>query len=91
VVDRIARRFLKQGVVVIGVNGSDAAPVIRAYATGKQLGYPMVLDPDSRVAQSYAVDRLPTLVVIDKAGQVRASVSGLVDETGLSELLLEAL
>lgn len=91
VVSVVARRFLKHGVVVVGVNGSDPPDVIRAYAASKHLGYPMVLDVESRVAQRYGVDRLPTLVIIDKAGEVHAFVSGLVDESGIAELLLETL
>jgi thiol-disulfide isomerase/thioredoxin len=91
VVDRLARRYEKRGLVVMGVNTSDPPEVIRAYAAQKGLSYPMVIDAGSRASQEYGVDKLPSLVVIDKQGNVLAYLTGLVDEASLNEIVGAAL
>jgi len=91
VVDRISRRFEKKGLVVLGVNVSDPPDIVRAYATQKGLSYPMVLDPGSSVSGRYGVKQLPSLVVIDRQGNVLAFLTGMVDEAALNDIVTAAL
>ena len=91
IVDRVARRFGKHGLVVMGVNGGDTPDTIRAYATQKGLSYPMVVDAGGEVSAKYGVDKIPSLVVIDRQGQVLAYLSGIVDEAALNEIVRAAL
>jgi thiol-disulfide isomerase/thioredoxin len=91
IVDRISRRFEKKGLVVLGVNVSDPPEVVRAYATKKGLSYPMVLDSANTSATRWGVTQLPSLVVIDKQGNVLAFLTGMVDEASLSEIVTAAL
>lgn len=87
IVDRVARRYEARGLVVMGVNVDDAPSTIRAYAAAKGLRYPMVVDADKQTSSRYGVSQLPTLVVIDREGNVRAFLTGLVDEAALNEIL----
>ncbi len=89
--DRVAQRFQKQGLVVLGVNVSDTPEVVKAYAAKKNLSYPMVMDPGSEVAARYGVEKLPSLIVIDRQGNVTAYKIGVVDESSLSEIISAAL
>lgn len=91
VVDRVARRYEKKGLVVLGVNVDDPPEVIRAYATKKGLSYPMVIDAAKAASLKYGVEKLPSLVMIDKEGNVRAFLTGLVDEASLNEIVSAAL
>jgi thiol-disulfide isomerase/thioredoxin len=91
IVDRISRRFQKKGLVVMGVNVSDRADVVRAYAAQKGLSYPMVLDPNNTSYSLYGVKQLPSLVVIDKEGNVAQFLTGMVDEASLSDIVTAAL
>jgi thiol-disulfide isomerase/thioredoxin len=91
IVDRIKRRFEKKGLVVVGVNVSDPPEVVKAYATKKGLSYPMVLDPENSSSTRWGVTQLPSLVVIDKQGNVLAFLTGMVDEASLSEVVTAAL
>jgi cytochrome c biogenesis protein CcmG/thiol:disulfide interchange protein DsbE len=91
IVDRLARRYQKRGLVVLGVNVDDPPEVIRRYAAQKGLSYPMVVDPAGRTSAQYGVDKLPSLVVIDKDGNVFAFLTGIVDEASLNEILSAAL
>jgi thiol-disulfide isomerase/thioredoxin len=91
VLDRLSRRYERQGLVVLGVNGSDPPDVIKAYTAKKGLSYPTVADGSSEVSYRYGVDKLPSLVVIDKEGNVLAYLVGVVDEASLNEIISAAL
>lgn len=91
VVDRVARRYEKKGLVVLGVNSHDTPDVVRAYASKKGLSYPMVVDAGGRASDKYGVHQLPSLVVIDREGKVRAYLTGIVDEATLSEIVAAAM
>lgn len=91
VVDRVARRYEKKGLVVMGVNVDDTPEVIRLYAAKQGLGYPMVVDVNKQLSNRYGVKNLPSLVVIDREGNVRAFLTGVVDEASLSEIVGAAM
>jgi cytochrome c biogenesis protein CcmG, thiol:disulfide interchange protein DsbE len=91
VIDRVARRYEKKGLVVLGVNVDDSPEIIRAYASQKGLSYPMVIDVGKDASLKYGVDKLPSLIVIDKQGQVLAYLTGLVDEASLNEIVTAAM
>lgn len=52
--------------------------------------YASVDDADGTVAEAYRVDSLPTLVVIDPEGAVRAARKGVIDLEELEKLVAEA-
>jgi thiol-disulfide isomerase/thioredoxin len=91
IVDRLARRYGQKGLVVMGVNVDDSPDVIRAYAEKKGLSYPMVVDVGKRASMTYGVDKLPSLVLIDKQGNVKSFMTGLVDEASLDEAIGAAM
>lgn len=91
VMDRLARRYGKKGLVVVGVSTSDPPPIIKQYAAKRGLSYPMLADPEHLAQDEYGVDHLPTLVMIDKEGRVSAYVVGLTEESELEELVNAAL
>ena len=91
ILDRIARRYEKDGLVVLGVNIDDSAQVARAYAARKGLSYPIVIDATHEAQTRYDVDKLPSLVVIDRKGRVSAYLAGVVDETALDQIVAAAM
>lgn len=91
VIDRLARRYEKKGLVVLGVNVSDTPAVINQYAVQRGLSYPMVSDPGNNVSERYDVRQLPSLVVIDKEGNVTAFLTGVVDEAELGDIVKTAM
>jgi len=91
ILDRVARRYEKKGLVVLGVNVDDPPAVARQYALQKGLTYPIVLDDGRDASKHYGVDKLPTLVVIDKEGKVAAYLTAIVDEASLDEIVAAVL
>lgn len=90
---RILEQFLtaaRRDVVVLGINQGEDAETVRAYFAQHAPVYPIVLDRDERVGQSFSVQGLPTLVVVDGAGRVVSSNAGIVSYARLERLVTEA-
>jgi peroxiredoxin len=77
--------------VVVGINVDDPAEVTREHAQKKGLSYPIAVDLTHETQASYGVDKLPSLVVIDKQGRVLAYLTGVVDEAALDEVITAAM
>ncbi len=91
IVDRIGKRYASRGLHVLGVNVDDTEDVARAHARKMGVSYPILLDATSEVQRKFGVNRLPSLVVVDRAGKVTAFTTGVVDEDALDRLVREAL
>jgi thiol-disulfide isomerase/thioredoxin len=90
VLERLSQRVRARGITVIGINTSDEPGLAAAYARKRHVTYPIVYDAGDRVASSYQVSGLPTLVVVDARGDVTAVRTGFEDEAELDALLAEA-
>lgn len=92
ILDRISRRYKDRGLVVVGVNvqDDDHAAALR-YAGDKKLSYPVVVDETGLTQKSYGVNRLPTLILIDREGKVVKVSNGLVDEAALDRMIREVM
>ena len=89
--DRISRKHQGKGLVVVGVNTSDQPGLAPLFAKKKGLSYPIVYDDGDDVARRYGVSNLPTLVLIDRQGNVVSVRSGLEDEGAIEGLVAEAM
>lgn len=87
ILDRIAKRYESRGLVVLGVNVEDDPELASSFAKKKGLSYPIVTDPGHAAQQLFGVDKLPSLVVIDREGRVASFSAGLVDEGSLDQLI----
>jgi peroxiredoxin len=88
--DRVAKRLRDRGVTVLGVNVNDDPANALAFARGMNLSYPIVSDQDGDVGSAFGVSNLPTLVIVDKEGNVSAVRTGATDQASLEELALAA-
>lgn len=91
ILERVSQKYKDKGVVVLGVSVDDPPAVARAYAAKKGLTYPIATDDELRASALFDVQKLPTLVVIDKNGHVVAQLSRIVDESTLDDLLGKAM
>jgi cytochrome c biogenesis protein CcmG/thiol:disulfide interchange protein DsbE len=92
IVEHISQRWRDQGVVVVGVDTDtpdQGDPAVFARTHG--LTYPIVHDAIGDVARTYAVESLPTLVVVSRTGRVVAVRSGVTEDAELERLLRQAM
>lgn len=67
---------------MIGINLGEPAERVRASVAELGLTFPVVIDADGELAQTYGVRLTPTHFLIDRAGVVRAAGAGGRDWNG---------
>ena len=63
---------------------------VRGFVEKKPFPYPVLLDPESRVADSLGVYSLPTLMIVDTEGNVSYQEAGVLGKKQVCDLLAEA-
>jgi peroxiredoxin len=89
--EALSARIGGDDLVVVGIN-AEGAPLeaVREFARTRRIGYPLVVDPGP-VSRAYRVERLPTLYVIDRAGDIRWSHEGYAPARDLTRVVRELL
>ena len=91
VLERVAKAFGADKLRVLGVGTSDDRGSIERFLLRSEPAYTSVFDDQEVASALYHVQGLPTLVVIDKHGTVRAVSSGFTNESELTRLVRDAL
>jgi thiol-disulfide isomerase/thioredoxin len=86
ILDRVARRY-KDDVVVLGINVGEPASVAQRYALSKGLSYPILADLDGEAQEAYGANSLPTIVLIDRKGNITSFSQGVVREGQLEKAI----
>jgi cytochrome c biogenesis protein CcmG/thiol:disulfide interchange protein DsbE len=92
IVARVAKKYESRGLVALGisVDGDDQDAREAAFRFG--MTYPVLQDDERHsVQRAYGVDKLPSLVMIDRQGMVVGMTEGMVDEASLEAMVREAL
>jgi len=89
ILNEIVGRAPGDEVAVVGVNVDDTPEPAAQFARARALRYPSVHDAGGQVADGYGANSLPTMVVVDREGRVRAVRHGLVRPKALESLLEE--
>jgi peroxiredoxin len=69
--DRLYSTYRSAGLVVLAVSVDDEPMHAEQYARAHPAGFPLLLDTTKAVSRAYAIDRLPSTVLIDRSGVVR--------------------
>jgi thiol-disulfide isomerase/thioredoxin len=69
-VNRLARAFAAEGLLVVGINVGDAEAKARAAADELAIGYPIALDPELALADQLGATQLPLVMVLDRDGTI---------------------
>jgi len=69
--DKLYRTYRSAGLIVLGVSVDDNLQRAQQYARAHVMTYPLLLDGLKDVSRAFVIDRLPTTVLIDRAGVVR--------------------
>ena len=97
-VKKLADQYAGRGVAVYWVSTESESPKSRNYAADEQLRElarkykaTVLRDPDGAVSKKLGVDQLPSVVIIDKQGNVAATIGGMDPTTDLAKQLAERL
>jgi peroxiredoxin len=90
-VRKLADEYSDRGVVVYWVSTESADPKSKNYASDEQLrGFSqkyglkvtVLRDPDGAISKKFGIDQLPSIVILDKEGNVSGAPIGGLDPQG---------
>lgn len=76
-------KFGEQNFTVVAVNVEDTKEEVMAFVKKLAISFPILLDPDGKVADQYQITGFPTGFLLDK--------SGIVDSSTVGELTADVL
>jgi len=76
----LAAAYGKQGVLFVGINSNKTEPLAEVVAHAREHGhvFPIMKDPDNKVADLYDARHTPEIYVVDPSGKLR--YHGRIDE-----------
>jgi peroxiredoxin len=83
-------RFRGPRVEFLAVSVGEDLDTVRHFVAEKPFDYPVLLDPQSEVADPLGVMALPTIMVVDRQGRLVFRESGLVAGETLEQVLRDA-
>lgn len=93
--DNLYREYRDYGFTVLGINLDEEHSQALKLLDKVPVTFPVLFDPDNRTSETFAVDAMPTTVLIDRNGVVRhhhrGYKEGFMDkyEQQVKELVLE--
>jgi peroxiredoxin len=97
-VKKLADQYAGRGVAVYWVSTESESPKSKNYASDEQLRAlaqkykaTVLRDPDGAVSKKLGVDQLPSVVIIDKQGNVADTIGGMDPTADLAKQLSERL
>jgi len=80
-------QYKAQGLVVLAVNFGESADKAAGFAHHGQMTFPILLDPDLKVAETYGVRSLPVTLFIDAEGIIRERIfGGTLTKEGIGQI-----
>jgi len=91
----LQKKYAAQGLVILGVSLDTAGTaVVRNFATGHQINYPLLMADDATVEVFGGVSAIPTTFLVDRQGRIRHRKVGRADagwyESVVASVLNEA-
>ena len=97
-VKKLADQYAGRGVAVYWVSTESESPKSKNYASDEQLRAlaqkykaTVLRDPDGAVSKKLGVDQLPSVVIINKQGNVADTIGGMDPSADLAKQLAERL
>jgi len=80
----------KHDVLFLGVDSTEAAPIVRAFVASKSIPYAQAIDADKAFSKAYDVRAFPTTFVISGDGVLRARYVGNISPPVLAGFVDDA-
>jgi thiol-disulfide isomerase/thioredoxin len=76
---RLAERTANRPLTILAVDVAEVEPRIRRFLETHPLSFPILLDRERAAARAFAVDALPSTIILDEALMPRFAATGDVD------------
>ena len=82
------QRYVGRGLRIVGINVDENGPsLVPEFQRHFGLGYTMLYDDGGVGSRAFGVQGLPTLVLVDRNGQVRLRHAGSISEDDLAHVI----
>ena len=88
-IEALQREHSREDLIVLGVN-SESAPVARSFMQQQGYSFPSLVDEGYEVSDQYQATSLPTIVIVDREGNISSYLVGLQRESDLHRALSKA-
>ena len=75
-VDRICKEYEEKGFGVITIHTGRTKKVAENFVSMLKIQFPVSLDPDSKAATQCGVSGLPSTLILDRDGTIKAKILG---------------
>jgi peroxiredoxin len=75
----LADKYKESGLAVLTIDQGESRDQVRYFIERRQYSFPVLLDQDDAVGNSYGVRAIPTSVLVDKNGLVQAIFVGSLE------------
>lgn len=89
-VEELHRELAGNGVSFLAVNVGEDEATIREYVEKRPFPYPVLFDPEDSMSARYQLFGLPTVMIVDRQGEITYLETGLRDADKLRHELREA-
>ncbi|HLO79161.1 MAG TPA: TlpA disulfide reductase family protein [Magnetospirillum sp.] len=80
-----------RGLAVLAINAGERPDTVARFVAARDVSVPVLLDPQQRLVGQFGVTALPTVLVVDRRGRVRARFLGVADPATLTAMIEEML
>lgn len=77
--EKLYQDFEDDGLEIVAVNFMESPKVVAEFVREEGLTYPILMDRQGRIAESYGVRRLPETVIIGRNGNLLGKTTGYKD------------
>ena len=76
---KLHNQFEKQGFVILAIDVREKKAKVNEYVKKNKASFPVLLDPDGKVADKYGVKGFPAHFLINRKGDLVAAALGAKD------------
>jgi thiol-disulfide isomerase/thioredoxin len=87
ILEPVAQELKGHGVQFLAADMGEPEVTVRSYLRANPFPYPVLLDVDGTVADTFNITALPTLMVVDRKGGLRYLQPGLTDGDTLKRII----
>jgi cytochrome c biogenesis protein CcmG, thiol:disulfide interchange protein DsbE len=90
ILHRLQAQYPKADVQFLAIDVGEDEKTVRAFVAKRPIPYPVLLDEQERVSGDLGVSGFPTLLILDRKGEVSYLRAGIVPDRRLRDLLARA-
>ncbi len=87
ILDAFAKAHAAEGVTVVGISQDNDAEDVESWLVRHKVSYVVAHDSNGSAGRAFSVSNLPTLILLDREGNIRARRVGVTQRGELERLL----